>query len=102
VRSRRTRMMITFIIAFMDRTNVSFATPTMGPDLHLDSTALGFASGVLFLGYGISQPLGGWIGDRGNGRILIATLMVLWGISEIPLGLTTPARRRSPVPRASA
>lgn len=86
-------MMVAFIIAFMDRTNISFAIPTMGADLHLDATALGFASGVLFLGYGISQPLGGWIADRGYGRALIATLMILWGMSEIALGfIETPTQ----------
>jgi len=84
-------MMIAFIIAFMDRTNIGFAIPTMGKDLNLDQSALGFASGVLFLGYGISQPLGGWIADRGYGRALIAALMVLWGAAEIALGfIDTP------------
>jgi sugar phosphate permease len=84
-------MMIAFIIAFMDRTNIGFAIPTMGAELKLDQSALGFASGVLFLGYGISQPLGGWIADRGYGRALIATLMILWGAAEIALGfINTP------------
>jgi sugar phosphate permease len=95
LRSRWTRllpiMMIAFIIAFMDRTNIGFAIPTMGAELKLDQSALGFASGVLFLGYGISQPLGGWIADRGYGRALIATLMILWGTAEIALGyINTP------------
>ena len=95
MRSRWTRllpvMMIAFIIAFMDRTNIGFAIPTMGKDLGLDQGALGFASGVLFLGYGISQPLGGWIADRGHGRALIAALMLLWGAAEIALGfIDTP------------
>ena len=95
MRSRWTRllpvMMIAFIIALMDRTNIGFAIPTMGKDLGLDAGALGFASGVLFLGYGISQPLGGWIADRGHGRTLIAALMLLWGTAEIALGfINTP------------
>ena len=86
-------MMIAFIIAFMDRTNIGFAIPTMGADLRLDQSSLGFASGVLFLGYGISQPLGGWIADRGYGRALIAVLMVLWGAAEIALGfIETPTQ----------
>ena len=76
-------MMITFIIAFMDRTNISFAIPTMGRELGLTPAVLGFASGVLFLGYGITQGLGGWIADRGYGRVLIACLLALWGVAEI-------------------
>src|SRR5258705_6729734 len=76
-------MMITFIIGFMDRTNVGFAIPTMGSELALTSAVLGFASGVLFVGYGIAQPLCGWVADRGYGKPLIAVMMVLWGIAEM-------------------
>jgi hypothetical protein len=32
--------MITFIIAFLDRTNISFAIPTMGKELNLFATAV--------------------------------------------------------------
>ena len=86
-------MMVAFIIAFMDRTNIGFAIPTMGAELKLDQSALGFACGVLFLGYGISQPLGGWIADRGHGRALIAALLLLWGTAEIALGfIETPTQ----------
>ncbi len=86
-------MMVAFIIAFMDRTNIGFAIPAMGAELKLDQGALGFASGVLFLGYGISQPLGGWIADRGYGRALVAALMLLWGTAEIALGfIETPSQ----------
>ena len=76
-------MMLTFIIAFMDRTNIGFAIPLMGKELNFSSTVLGFASGVLFLGYGVTQTAGGWLADRGHGKGLIACLMVLWGIAEI-------------------
>jgi MFS family permease len=48
---------------------------------------------VLFLGYGINQPLGGWIADRGYGRALVAALVLLWGTSEIALGfINTPTQ----------
>jgi sugar phosphate permease len=87
MRSRWTRllpvMMFAYIIAFMDRTNISFAIPTMGKDLELGPAVLGFASGVLFLGYGISQTAGGWIADRGHGKALVAWLLILWGGTEI-------------------
>src|SRR5271166_7041034 len=84
-------MMVTFIIAFMDRTNISFAIPTMGKELALGTSVLGFASGVLFLGYGLSQSVGGGIADRGHGRVLIAALLVLWGATEIAQGFINSA-----------
>jgi sugar phosphate permease len=79
-------MMVTFIIAFMDRTNIGFAIPLMGKELSLTSSLLGFASGVLFFGYGMSQTLCGWLADKGYGRALVAVLMVLWGLTEMSQG----------------
>jgi sugar phosphate permease len=79
-------MMVAFIIAFMDRTNISFAIPSMGKDLTLTASVLGFAAGVLFLGYGLSQTIGGWIADKGHGKALIACLLILWGLVEIAQG----------------
>ena len=67
----------------MDRTNIGFAIPLMGKELNFSPATLGFASGVLFLGYGVTQTAGGWLADRGHGKGLIAWLMVLWGIAEI-------------------
>jgi sugar phosphate permease len=86
-------MMVTYMVAFMDRTNISFAIPTMAKDLHLTATQLGFASGVLFLFYAASQPLGGMIADRGYGKPMVATLMILWGLSEVAQGfIQTPTQ----------
>jgi len=86
-------MMVTYMVAFMDRTNISFAIPTMAKDLHLTSTQLGFASGVLFLFYAASQPLGGMIADRGYGKPMVASLMILWGLSEVAQGfIQTPTQ----------
>ncbi|NPT57301.1 MFS transporter [Paraburkholderia elongata] len=76
-------MMITFIIGFMDRTNVGFAIPSVGSELALTSAVFGFASGMLFPGYGIAQPICGWLADRGYGKALINVTMVLWGIAEL-------------------
>jgi sugar phosphate permease len=84
-------MMMTFIIAFMDRTNIGFAIPTMGKELGLTASILGFASGVLFFGYGMSQTVCGWLADKGHGKALVAVLMVLWGVTEISQGFVRNA-----------
>jgi sugar phosphate permease len=84
-------MMMTFIIAFMDRTNIGFAIPLMGKELGLTASILGFASGILFLGYGLSQTFCGWLADKGHGKGLIAVLMVLWGITEMSQGFVQNA-----------
>jgi sugar phosphate permease len=84
-------MMVTFIIAFMDRTNIGFAIPLMGKELSITASVLGFASGVLFFGYGMSQTVSGWLADKGHGRVLVAALMVLWGLTEISQGFVHSA-----------
>jgi len=84
-------MMVTFIIAFMDRTNIGFAIPLMGKELSITASVLGFASGVLFFGYGMSQTVSGWLADKGHGRILVAVLMVFWGLTEISQGFVHSA-----------
>jgi sugar phosphate permease len=84
-------MMVTFIIAFMDRTNIGFAIPLMGKELSITASVLGFASGVLFFGYGMSQTVSGWLADKGHGRTLVAALMVFWGLIEISQGFVHSA-----------
>jgi len=84
-------MMVTFIIAFMDRTNIGFAIPLMGKELSITASVLGFASGVLFFGYGMSQTASGWLADKGHGRTLVAVLMVFWGLTEISQGFVHSA-----------
>ncbi|WP_165103900.1 MULTISPECIES: MFS transporter [unclassified Caballeronia] len=84
-------MMITFIIAFMDRTNIGFAIPLMGKELSITASVLGFASGVLFFGYGMSQTVSGWLADKGHGRMLVAVLMLFWGLTEISQGFVHSA-----------
>jgi MFS family permease len=82
-------MMITFLISFLDRTNISFAIPFMGPELGLNAAVLGFSSGVLFLGYAITQAGGGWLADRGHTKALVAGLMIGWGVVAIAQGFVT-------------
>lgn len=93
MRSRWTRllpiMIVAFLIAFMDRTNISFAIPTMGKDLGFSASELGFAAGALFLGYGFAQFAGGAVADRGYGKQLILFMMVLWGLAEMAQAYVT-------------
>jgi sugar phosphate permease len=84
-------MMMTFLIAFIDRTNISFAIPSMRAELKLDPAVMGFASGVLFVGYAFTQAIGGWIADRGHTKILIAVLMTSWGLCAIAQGFIETA-----------
>lgn len=90
MRSRWTRllpiMLVTFIISFLDRTNIGFALPSMAKDIGITATMSGFASGFLFIGYGLSQPVGGWLADRGRAKALVTILLLAWGIAGTAQG----------------
>ncbi|KAA1005283.1 MFS transporter [Paraburkholderia panacisoli] len=75
--------MITFIIGFMDRTNVGCAIPSVGSELVLTSVAPGFASGVLLPRNDIAQHIRGGLADRGYGKVLITVTTAPWGIAGL-------------------
>jgi MFS family permease len=82
-------MLVTFIISFLDRTNIGFALPGMSVDIGVTATVAGFASGFLFIGYGLSQPVGGWLADRGRAKALVTYLMLAWGLAGAAQGFIT-------------
>jgi MFS transporter, ACS family, tartrate transporter len=48
-------LMLLYLVAFLDRVNISFAGLTMNRDLGISETLYGFAAGVFFLSYCLFQ-----------------------------------------------
>jgi MFS family permease len=71
---------LSYILAYIDRINVSFAGLTMRTDLHLSATEFGFALGTFFLGYFIFEVPSNVIMEKVGARIWIARIMITWGI----------------------
>jgi MFS transporter, ACS family, tartrate transporter len=71
---------LSYIFAYIDRINVSFAGLTMGGDLKLSATDFGFALGTFFLGYFIFEVPSNVIMEKVGARIWIARIMITWGI----------------------
>lgn len=70
-----------YIIAYIDRTNVSVASLTMALDLPaFDSAVFGFGAGIFFIGYFILEIPGSVIVERWSARKWICRIMVTWGI----------------------
>ncbi len=44
-------LVLLYMVAFLDRVNISFAALTMNRDLGITESLYGFAAGVFFLGY---------------------------------------------------
>jgi ACS family tartrate transporter-like MFS transporter len=73
-------LVLLYVIAFLDRVNVGFASLTMNRDLGISDSAYGLAAGVFFAGYLLfSVPSNLMLARLGAGR-WIGAIMVVWGI----------------------
>jgi MFS family permease len=78
---------IMYTIAFVDRTNISLALPSMSHDLHMDPTQAGSAAGIFFWGYMALQIPGGYLAEHWSAKRFISILLVLWGLAAVVCGL---------------
>jgi ACS family tartrate transporter-like MFS transporter len=69
-----------YILAYVDRINVSFAGLTMRGDLDISAGTFGFAAGVFYWGYFIFEVPSNVILEKVGARIWIARIMITWGI----------------------
>jgi MFS transporter, ACS family, tartrate transporter len=73
-------LFLLYIIAYLDRINVSFAILQMQGELHLSDRAYGNAAGVFFLSYLLFQVPSNLVLQKVGVRRWICTLMVAWGL----------------------
>lgn len=82
-----------YVIAYIDRVNLSIAKLTMLKDLGFDNAVLGTASGVFFIGYFFLEIPCALAIERWSARRLICRIMVTWGIVAALTALVkTPAQ----------
>ena len=79
--------LLMYIIAFVDRTNISLALPSMSRELHMDAAQAGSAAGIFFWGYLLLQIPGGYLADRWSAKRFVAILLVLWALCAMACGL---------------
>ena len=72
-----------FVIAFLDRVNVSYAALEMTHDLNFSNRVFGFGSGIFFVGYLLFEIPGCLIVERWSARKWFARIMVTWGLITI-------------------
>ncbi len=77
-----------YLIAYLDRVNVSFARLSMLDDLSLSETAYGFGAGVFFIGYFLFEVPSNLALHRVGARIWIARIMVTWGLISGAMAFT--------------
>src|SRR5882762_5703002 len=72
--------MLSYILAYLDRINVSFAALTMRDDLNMSAGDFGFAVGTFYWAYFLFEVPSNVIMEKVGARLWIARIMITWGI----------------------
>jgi MFS transporter, ACS family, tartrate transporter len=75
-----------YVVAYVDRANLSFANLRMSADLRFSDSVYGLGAGIFFLGYVLFEIPGAIIVERWSARKWIARIMISWGIVTIFTG----------------
>ena len=82
-------LMLLYMVAFLDRVNISFAALTMNRDLGISDTLYGFAAGIFFLGYCLFEVPANLMLLRIGARRWIAILLIAWGATSVATAFVT-------------
>jgi ACS family tartrate transporter-like MFS transporter len=80
-----------YIIAYIDRANVTFAKLSMQADLKFSEQVFGLGAGIFFIGYLVLEIPGALIMERWSARLWIARILVSWGLVTVALGFIQSA-----------
>src|SRR5881396_1534659 len=69
-----------YIVAYLDRANVSFAKLAMAAELKFSEEVFGLGFGIFFLGYLILEIPGALLVERWSARKWFARILISWGL----------------------
>jgi MFS transporter, ACS family, tartrate transporter len=84
-------LFLLYIVAFLDRVNVSFAGLEMSRDLHFSDRVFGLGAGIFFIGYVVFEIPCALLVERWSARRLIARILISWGLVTILVALVRTA-----------
>jgi MFS transporter, ACS family, tartrate transporter len=71
-----------YVVAYVDRSNISFAALTMNKDLGFTAYVYGLGAGIFFIGYLLFEIPSNLVLERVGARRWIARIMLTWGIAS--------------------
>lgn len=80
-------LFVSVVITFLDRSNISITAPAMRKDLAIDTVQMGWILSGFGWTYAFCQIPGGWLVDRIAPRILYPTILILWSLATVLLGV---------------
>ncbi|HTB17419.1 MAG TPA: MFS transporter [Bryobacteraceae bacterium] len=75
-----------YLIAYMDRSNISVAQPEIAKQFGLSKTAMGLVLAAFTWAYALGQIPAGWLGDRFGPRKVLAVIMSWWALAAAMTG----------------
>lgn len=75
-----------YVIAYLDRVNISYAQLGMGTELGVTAAAYGFVAAIFFVAYFLFEVPSNLLLRRFGARVWIARIMVTWGLVTIATG----------------
>lgn len=75
-------LLAAYVLAYLDRINVSFANLTMATDLGLSTVMFGVANSAFSLAYALFEIPSNLALARYGGRVWIPRIMITWGIAS--------------------
>ena len=78
-------LFVLYIVAYLDRINVGFASLKMNRELGLSDAVFGFGAGLFFIGYFLFEVPSNLILARVGARRWIARIMISWGVAAIAM-----------------
>ena len=79
-------LVLLYIVAYLDRVNVSYAALEMTADLGFLAATYGLGAGIFFVGYFLLEIPAAVMAQRQGVRRLVCRIMVTWGILAMGMG----------------
>jgi MFS transporter, ACS family, tartrate transporter len=79
-------LMLTYLLAYLDRANIGVAKLSMQTDLGFNDAVIGFGAGIFFLGFLLLNIPATLMVERWSARRLLALIMIAWGLVASTMG----------------
>jgi ACS family tartrate transporter-like MFS transporter len=73
-------IVLCYLMNYIDRTNVSFASLTMNKDIGLTAYLYGWGAGIFFFSYALFEVPSNMVLEKVGARLWIARIMITWGL----------------------
>jgi ACS family tartrate transporter-like MFS transporter len=86
-------LFVLYILNYLDRVNVSFASLQMTGELHFSNSVFGFGAGIFFIGYFLLQVPATMLVETWSARTFIGVSLIVWGALATTTGLISNAQQ---------